>query len=104
MFVVNCFCALSVSIPVLLSNIANYTRLQRIGNRWNNTLQLRTGTTCPCCRVCKLCYTGHINQQGADMSFEDINEMIDHELEEMIALCEEQELYNTQESEFDYAF
>jgi hypothetical protein len=36
------------------------------------------------------------------MSFEDINEMIDHELEEMIALCEEQELYATQESEFDY--
>lgn len=35
------------------------------------------------------------------MSFEDTNEMIDLELEEMIALCEEQEYYNSQESEFD---
>lgn len=35
------------------------------------------------------------------MSFEDTNEMIDLELEEMIALCEEQECYNNQECEYD---
>jgi hypothetical protein len=41
-----------------------------------------------------MCYNGHITTRSIEM---------DAELEELIALCEEHELYENQESEWDYA-